>query len=826
MMRRLGRWWYASALYDRYARATDRLYEWWYPKSTSGRSYYGYGRTRRNRLRRTWGRFWRWVANSPPVRAWNRSFEWFHDWWHPHISDEEPGYPGYGYHGYYGRRRRGRISLAWRRVRHWWRATAVAKRLGVWQNAFIEWWYPIVPDTHGYAGYGYYGERRRSRLAIALSHLRQRWRNSRAGRAWRHSMAAAWEWWYPEPDAPSGVGYYGYYGRNRRVSRPVRFVKRALKWFRQTWLGRKIRWLLDDLESFAFYVSCRIRDDFAWWRIRGWLLRWQTWVLLGCLGTATGFGYSYGVPQYHAFFERQYSQQAQIWLKKGDLARAVLRARQALNLNPTNAIATRVFGDVADSYNSPAAMFWRQRAVLFTPNSTNRLALAATALKFEGFPFPTATKALAEITPEARETPTFHLIAGAMAVKMRDLPAAERHYTEALKLSPNDAGTRMSLAVVRLQSKDPQIIKDSRTTLELLRTDRSIGLLALRSLVAESIDRKELDRAETLSKQVLTNAQVSFSDRVLHLAILKAAKLAEFPKFLEQTQAKAGRNPFMIGELAAWMNASGHARETLTWLESLPRELTQQRPLPISQANAYAALGDWKKLETYLLSGPWAGLDHIRFAMLALAERRLAGGQPQSAAWNRAVQLASVAPQALSTLAELARSWGWAAEAEEVLWQASKKFVNQSWPLQALEKFYAARRDTTGLRRLYARRMKDPNDRASRNNYAMVSLLVNNDLAYAHKAAAELHAAEPESPVFASTCAFSLHLQGRTKEAIEILRALGLDKLDDPSLALYYGVFLAADGQKETARGYLKRAETAFMLPEETALLAQAKSRL
>jgi len=802
-----------------------RLYDWWNPvsggkSSRSGYGYYGHGR--RNRAALFWRRVAHWFRESALARMWAKTSNAFYNWWYP-LAEDPHAYPAYGY---YGRRRRSRPALAFGRLRRWWRHSWLGR---AWERVLIaawEWWYPEVESSASGYGYGY-RRRRVSRLTLAANRVGHWWRHSWAGKTWRRFSLAAWEWWYPEPDAPSGVGYYGYYGRGRRVSRPVRFMKRALRWFRHTWLGRKLRWLLDDLENLASYVEWRIRDDFAWWRIRLWLLRWQTWVLLLCFVTATSFGYTYGVPRYHALLERQYSQQAALWFQKGDLARAVLRARQTLSLNATNAIATRVFGDVADFCNSPVAMFWRQRAVLFTPTPTNRLALASTALKFEAFPFPTATKALGEITPEARETPTFHLIAGAMAVKMKDLPAAERHYTEALKFSPNDVAARMSLAVVRLHAKDPKVIKDSRTTLELLRTDRSVGLLALRSLVAESIDHGELDRAEMLSKQVLTNAQSSFSDRVLHLAILKKAKRPDFQDFLQESQAKAGRNVFQIGELAAWMNSSGHARETLKWLEGLPRQVVRQGLLPISLADAHAALGAWEELETYLLSEPWEGLDHVRFAMLALPERQLRGGQPQSAAWDRAVRLASASPQAMNVLVDLAGVWGWSKEVEDLLWQASERFVNQPWPLQTLEQFYAARRETAGLRRIYAARlMKDPEDRLARNNYAMVCLLANSDAARAHVAAADLHAADPQNQVFTSTYAFSLHLQGRTKEAIEMLRTLGLDKLDQPSLALYYGVFLAADGQPETARGYLKRAETAYMLPEEMALLRQAKSRL
>ena len=57
---------------------------------------------------------------------------------------------------------------------------------------------------------------------------------------------------------------------------------------------------------------------------------------------------------------------------------------------------------------------------------------------------------------------------------------------EAHKLHPDNPVTRMSLAVVQLQSKDPKIVTDSRITLELLNTDGKLGILPLRSLVAES----------------------------------------------------------------------------------------------------------------------------------------------------------------------------------------------------------------------------------------------------------------------------------------------------------------------------------------------------
>ena len=78
------------------------------------------------------------------------------------------------------------------------------------------------------------------------------------------------------------------------------------------------------------------------------------------------------------------------------------------------------------------------------------------------------------------------MVAGALAIKLGRLNDAEQHYAEALKLQPDNPVTRMSLAVVQLQSRDPKVVADSRITLELLNTDGKLGILPLRSLVAES----------------------------------------------------------------------------------------------------------------------------------------------------------------------------------------------------------------------------------------------------------------------------------------------------------------------------------------------------
>jgi len=601
-------------------------------------------------------------------------------------------------------------------------------------------------------------------------------------------------------------------------------MRRNIRRFRRTWLGRKTGWVLDEAEEFFIKVRLQAAEDFAWRRIQRRLMRWQTWVVLVFLFAAIEFGYIYGLPRYHQYVERNYAMQAQHYLASGDYQRAILRAQQVFVMNPDNAVAIQVIADLADYFGSPYALQWRQRLILLKPDNVNRLALARTALRVEAFPFPIATKALNEIAPAYRQSAAYQLVAGALAIKLSNLEAAEQHYEAAMKLDPNDPVSRMSLAVIRLQSGNPNVIADSRTTLELLRTDRQIGLLATRSLVAESIAHRDFGRAEMISQQILTNRQVSFSDRIVHLAILNAEKSPRFKIFLGETQTNAEENPFYVGELVSWMNHYGFAQPGLDWLNGLPARLTGQGLVPIAIADSYVTLGQWKKLTDYLEKERWNEWDAVRIGMMAFAYRQEFGGDQYAITWQQSIVLAARSPNMLNTLAEMAAGWGWKDETADVLWFAAREYPDQSWPLTSLEKFYTGQRNTTGLWRVFqAMVKKNPKDALARNNYAMVSLLLNVDVAAARQDAAQLHAAQPDNPVFASTYALSLYLQGRPQEAVQALRALGLERLDDPSLAAYYGVFLSAAGDAKTARTYLDKSAKAFLLPEEQALVEQAK---
>lgn len=814
-------------------KVTYRLYEWWYPPSDHvhpypNYSYRGYGgETRRSRPARAWRRLKRSFRHFFSAVRHSAISNSIYNWWYP-PSDHSQSYPNVSYRGYGGNVRKSRPVRAWHHLRRRLKNSALGRGYSAFLERLYEWWYP--PSDHdpgsypnvsyrGYGGYG--GQVRRSRPARAWHRLKRGLRHSALGRGYR-TFSEKWiDWYYPLSEHEGG------YPNQRRVSRPVRLLRRSDRWFRRTWLGRKLSWLLNDLADFSSHLSDQISEDFAWWRVKRWLFRWQTAVWLVCLSAVAWSGYCYGLPRLRLYREQQYAQQALRMLAKGDFKRAMLRAQQVLSLNYSNAIATRVFADLADGFGSPHALYWRQRTLMLMPDATNQIALASTALRVEEFPFPTAVKTLNAIEAAFQQTANYHRVAGALALKLAKLTEAEQHYAEALRLDPASPANRMSLAVVRLQSKNPKLITDSRTTLELLRTDRQLGLVATRSLVAESIDRGEFERAEYLSHQVLTNAQSSFSDRILHLAILNARHSTNFALFLAETEQRAKANAFHCGELAAWMNSSGHAQQALDWLESMPPQSTRQGLLPIAIADSYVALGKWKELQAYLERSPWTGLEHIRFAMMALAGTKQSGDMRYSLGWQSAIRFASGSPAALNMLAKLFAAWGWKERTEDVLWHAAQKYPEQPWPLTSLNILYANQRDTVGMRRVaQAAFQRNPKDSLACNNYVMLSLLTGADVTKAHEHAAQLHATAPKNPVFASTYAFSLYVQGRAKDAVQTLRDLRLDQLDDPSLAAYYGIFLAAAGDKQTAQTYLAKSAKAFLLPEELVMVERARKAM
>ena len=531
-----------------------------------------------------------------------------------------------------------------------------------------------------------------------------------------------------------------------------------------------------------------------------------------------------GRPAYHRYKETHGLKQARAALAKKDYRNLDLSLRTVLAINPANLEAVRLMADLADEARSPAALVWRRRLAELSPTLNNKIIMAACALRFEPPPFAFTAQTLEEIRPAAETNTSYHLVASQLAIKLNRLPDAETHLRAAAALQPTNRLHQLNLATIRLQSAETNTADAARRELAALAEDSVLGAHALRSLVADGVVRRQFAEAQNFSRQLLQRPQATFDDRLQQLTILSGARSAELGEWLGSAEAEAATNTIKSALLVSWLTAHDSAREALNWLASLPAPAPDTLPVPLVEADAYVALRDWKGLETRLDGQRWKEQDFLRLALLARASREQGQRDTSNSKWRLAVNAATAKSETLAVLAQVAGSWGWQGEVEDLLWVIVQRSPGAEWALKNLLQGYAAKNDTPGLYRVYQALLKNhPQTVELKNNVAMFGLLLNRDRREAGRLAREVYEAGKTNALLLSTHAFALHTQGKTAEGLKLMQTLPESELLRPNIALYYAVLLAATGDVASAKTYLDAAEKSPMLPEERRLLEQAR---
>ena len=553
---------------------------------------------------------------------------------------------------------------------------------------------------------------------------------------------------------------------------------------------------------------------------RVWLWTTASVVVLLALAAAAWFGRDF----YRNFKEQRSLAQAQAFLAQGDFRSALLSARQTLQLNPTNVPACRVMAAVADLSHSPAVLDWQRRVVQTEPTIENKLLLASSGLRYQNPPYPLTAQILDELAPAATNLASYQVVAASLALNRRRLAEAETHFETAAKLDPTNQLYALNLAIVRLEATNATQAVPARAVLENLRTDANLGLPALRALVVDRLAHRDVAAANNYSTQLLANAQATLPDRLQHLGILRQLKAESFSARLLAVQQATATNASAAAEVAGWMQANNLVAEELQWLTNLPTAFQAQPPVRLALADAYLQSADWRTLRDFAAKGNWEETDFLRLALLSHAWSELDVKPVADSNWGSAVTAAGNRYSALTTLLGLAEKWKLFREREDLLQRLVEKFPRERWAQQALAQLYLVAGNTAGLNQLYAKLFSIfPRDVGIKNNLAATSLLLKTNLPQAGQWAAEIYAIATNDPVIASTYAFALHLQGRTRDGLTVMEKLDPQLRQRPDAALYYGVLLTATGATNEAAPYLKIARTKTdWLPEEKRLLSTA----
>jgi tetratricopeptide (TPR) repeat protein len=538
------------------------------------------------------------------------------------------------------------------------------------------------------------------------------------------------------------------------------------------------------------------------------------------------FSYPYVGRVYDKLKAKSLARRAAASCAKGDYKSAVLQAGKVLEIDRNNLSATRTVARSLDAVRVPVAIQWHRRLEELQPgDAENLIAWSKDALRTGDLV--TAGTVLKKVKSSDQNSAVYHEVAAGVALAKGDGDAGESHLAEAVRLDPGQDQYKLSLAMLRLKSTKPQARAEALQALEELRARPETNLAALRLLIEDAANRKERAKVRELGKSLKANPNARLGDR---LALLSAQRAVEDPDFfthLEQLQAASVHNPSDFAELISWMNDHQLAIAVSEWVSKLPPELTSKPPVSLAVADAYFRSADWARLKQALESSPPDRLDFFRLALQSRMLKEQGDESGSRDAWRRALDAAKTAQEWLEKLARLAIARGWQQESEETLWALTETPSCPRWALDALWGAVRKANNTAKICRVAKLLFHAaPNELSVRGNFVYLALLTRSTQENPHALAEALYMENPGKAAIVRIYGLSLYLQGRKDEAVKVMDALPVEELKQPALALYYGIFLAANGQFDKSREYLQRAQALSMLPEEKALLANAQEAL
>jgi thioredoxin-like negative regulator of GroEL len=469
---------------------------------------------------------------------------------------------------------------------------------------------------------------------------------------------------------------------------------------------------------------------------------------------------------------------------------------------------------------------WRRKAAQLDPRSAeDALAWARCALQFNKLEI--AERAVAGISEEGKNNAGYHAVAALIAQARHEDSKAEQEWEQAVQLAPSEGSYQLHLAILRANATDEARHATGETELWRLREDPKQRAAATRALILEGVaHRQDGQKLLTLARELQSYPEATFNDRVMLLDFLHQLQDGEFTSYLSGLEKSAANNVIDLAGLFSWMTHNNLNLVALDFAKSLPPDLTQQWPLPLTLAEIYGRLGDWRGLEGLTKGANWRQFDFLRHAYLARAFRAQGKPVPAEHEWSAAVKAASGQSESLVTLVRVISDWKWESETVDLLWALAKYPDKQNDALQTLYRLYARKADTQGLYRVLVRLFEfDRENRDVENNLAQVSLLLAANREEARRLAADVHQKAPSNPAYATTYAYSLLSKGDLKGALTVLNTLTADQLRDPAVRIYYGLCLAS-ARDQRARSFLAFDENSNLLPEEKALVEKALANL
>ena len=489
----------------------------------------------------------------------------------------------------------------------------------------------------------------------------------------------------------------------------------------------------------------------------------------------------------------------------------------ALRHCPNHLEAHRTVASLLDASRSPEALVHRRKVMDLQPQLLEpKLAYARSALLFDKPE--EAARVLDRIKGSNRRTRQFLELRAELFLARARTDLALEVYRELLELHPEDRRARAKLTALELQSGPEQDRDSARAALESLASDEEFGLIALRALTQDALRREDFPAALAWSGRACERPSAEFSDRMLRLQALFAAKSPSYESWLSDLEKRAFENPQFALDLGKWKVVAMGPQMAAAWLESAPKSVQEAPATSALLADCYSALERWSDLESLANGNAWRELDALRLAFLARAQAGQRNLRKSEQTWKLAVAAAEKQPEQLVPLLAMTRADK--RDVRQVLWMIAEKDPRHVSARRELYQAYWQERNADGMLRMMELVLgENPNDRAAKYNVASLLMATGRQIERAGRLAKELYEDDPQTLGNAALHAFGLHLRGDTEKGADLLDSReDLERLGSDGSA-YYALILSACGRHDEARQVLAAVDRPMLVPELRASL-------
>ena len=343
---------------------------------------------------------------------------------------------------------------------------------------------------------------------------------------------------------------------------------------------------------------------------------------------------------------------------------------------------------------------------------------------------------------------------------------------------------------------------------------------AIRMLSVEALNRKDTPTARRWIEEILSSGKNDLGDEIQHLELLRLEKSPTLTARLESLQRRAVSNLQSTLTLATWMMGTGNGAGANDWLASLGTNITAHPAVQNARIQSYLLSKDAQGCIRWLESDSWGANDLSRLMWLARLHRSQKQEAKSKAAWSKARDIGLDNPKARREIWQMAVEMGWKEDSMQVLRAAAEAPSDSRWAQMILFDVHYKLKQTPQMLEISERLLRAaPDDWFAKNNVAAFSLLLNTNIAFAAKLAAEAVTTRPNDPLVTSTHAFALQKSGKVPESLLVFGRIPEAIRSKPGVAVYYASALVEAGRIQEARRYMTLADDPSILPEERALL-------